>query len=556
MKKKVLLFSIIVIASGVCVAQQTSRFTYQGKLGSGGAPANGLYQFECKLFDAVTGPNQIGSTQTVAANVMNGVFTTELDFGVAAFRFGEDRWLEIGVRLAGSGDAYTVMSPRQQIRSVPFAVHSLTAETADTANNLVASAAANFVTISDARLSDARTPTAGSTAYIQNQNAVFQPGNFTIDGTGTAIILRAENQFNIGAERVLSIGAGSTSNSIWNLFAGVGAGQNDTGAGSGAANSFFGFHTGFSNTSGAGNAFVGYQAGSNNTSGINNTFVGQNSGLSNTDKNANTFIGSQTNGAAGITNATAIGSQASVTQSNSLVLGNGVNVGIGTTAPQYALHVVGQNVRVENGSFPRFSLNVTGNAHDEGRWQNYATTGALNFSALNDAENAETFWLQVSRGSGTSISSVIFPNGNVVINQLGTAGTDHLCRNALNQISSCSSSIRYKQNVNSFTQGLSLIKRLRPVSFNWRANNQADLGLVAEEVNKIEPLLTTTNDKGEVEGVKYDRVGVVLVNAVQEQQLQIEAQQKQISEQQKLIEELKALVCSQNQKAGICKLNN
>jgi len=144
----------------------------------------------------------------------------------------------------------------------------------------------------------------------------------------------------------------------------------------------------------------------------------------------------------------------------------------------------------------------------------------------------------------------------VVINQLGTAGTDHLCRNALNQISSCSSSIRYKQNVNSFTQGLSLIKRLRPVSFNWRANNQADLGLVAEEVNKIEPLLTTTNDKGEVEGVKYDRVGVVLVNAVQEQQLQIEAQQKQISEQQKLIEELKALVCSQNQKAGICKLDN
>jgi len=92
------------------------------------------------------------------------------------------------------------------------------------------------------------------------------------------------------------------------------------------------------------------------------------------------------------------------------------------------------------------------------------------------------------------------------------------------------------------------------------------MGLVAEEVNAIEPLLTTVNEKGEVEGVKYDRVGVVLVNAVNEQQLQIEsqqkqneAQQKQIDEQKALIEKqqteieaLKELVCSQNPTAKIC----
>src|SRR5205085_12055119 len=63
------------------------------------------------------------------------------------------------------------------------------------------------------------------------------------------------------------------------------------------------------------------------------------------------------NGAARITNATAIGSNASVTQSNSLVLGsiNGVNsatsntkVGIGTPAPAQPLEVVG-NVKVSGG---------------------------------------------------------------------------------------------------------------------------------------------------------------------------------------------------------------
>ena len=55
-----------------------------------------------------------------------------------------------------------------------------------------------------------------------------------------------------------------------------------------------------------------------------------------------------------------------------------------------------------------------------------------------------------------------------------------------------------------------------------------DMGFVAEEVAKIEPLLVTHNDKGEIEGVKYDRVAVVLINAVKEQQAQIEQQRSQI----------------------------
>ncbi|MEP6903347.1 MAG: tail fiber domain-containing protein, partial [Actinomycetota bacterium] len=134
-------------------------------------------------------------------------------------------------------------------------------------------------------------------------------------------------------------------------------------------------------------------------------------------------------------------------------------------------------------------------------------------------------------------------------------------------ISTCSSSIRYKTNINSFRPGIALIKQLRPVSFNWKDGGSVDMGLVAEEVNAVEPLLTTTNEKGEVEGVKYDRVGVVLVNAVNEQQTQIEAQQKQIDEQKSLIkqqqekldiqqselEALKKFVCSQNPSAEICK---
>jgi type III secretory pathway lipoprotein EscJ len=90
------------------------------------------------------------------------------------------------------------------------------------------------------------------------------------------------------------------------------------------------------------------------------------------------------------------------------------------------------------------------------------------------------------------------------------------------------------------------------VSFNWRDGGTLDVGLVAEDVAKIEPLLTTTNEKGQVEGVKYDRVGVVLVNAVKEQQAQIEAQSETIKRQQQQIDALTKLVCSTNADTAIC----
>jgi hypothetical protein len=99
MQKLALLFSMVVLASGICLAQ-TSGFTYQGRLADGGSPANGSYQFECKLFDAAADGNQVGSTQTVVATVQNGIFTTRLDFGAAAFAGG---------RIAGWRSAFASM---------------------------------------------------------------------------------------------------------------------------------------------------------------------------------------------------------------------------------------------------------------------------------------------------------------------------------------------------------------------------------------------------------------------------------------------------------------
>jgi D-hexose-6-phosphate mutarotase len=80
-----------------------------------------------------------------------------------------------------------------------------------------------------------------------------------------------------------------------------------------------------------------------------------------------------------------------------------------------------------------------------------------------------------------------------------------------------------------------------------------DIGFGAEDVAAIEPLLVTYNNTGEIEGVKYEKLSTVLVNAVKEQQAQIDAQQKQIKQQQAMIESLKSLLCEHNSDAEICK---
>jgi len=128
-----------------------------------------------------------------------------------------------------------------------------------------------------------------------------------------------------------------------------------------------------------------------------------------------------------------------------------------------------------------------------------------------------------------------------------------VCFNAANRLSPCSSSLRYKTGVQPFSRGLEIVRALRPITFNWKDGGKQDVGFGAEEVAAVEPLLTTRNSSGEIEGVKYAQITTVLVNAINEQQAEIAKQKQQIQSQQKLIEGLLRLACSQDPAADICK---
>ena len=114
--------SVIFVCTTSVFSQTATTFTYQGFLTQSGLPAEGAYDFEVRLLDDVGA--QIGVTQAVSAVVTMGTFTVELDFGVSAFD-GNPRFLELSVRLAADGGAYTLLSPNQPIHSTPVAQFAL-----------------------------------------------------------------------------------------------------------------------------------------------------------------------------------------------------------------------------------------------------------------------------------------------------------------------------------------------------------------------------------------------------------------------------------------------
>lgn len=136
MKHKTLLTVLVVmIAAAMGIRAQPSAFNFQGRLNDGTSPANGRYDLHFKLFNAITGGTQVGPTLDKANTMLvNGVFSTTLDFGGATFTTG-DLFLEISVRPNGSPNSHVVLGARQQIMSVPFAVRSANATQADNATN-------------------------------------------------------------------------------------------------------------------------------------------------------------------------------------------------------------------------------------------------------------------------------------------------------------------------------------------------------------------------------------------------------------------------------------
>jgi hypothetical protein len=115
------------------------------------------------------------------------------------------------------------------------------------------------------------------------------------------------------------------------------------------------------------------------------------------------------------------------------------------------------------------------------------------------------------------------------------------------------SSERFKTAIAPMGSDTAKLVQLRPVTFHLKTDPKGALqyGLIAEEVAKVYPELVIRDEKGRIDGVRYDELAPMLLNEVQQQRTQMAAK---IDVQATEIRELKKLVVEMQ--AGLLKLQS
>lgn len=119
------IFAAVLLFAPIAQADVGTAFAYQGQLKDAGVVVNGSTNMSFSLWDAPADGNQIGITLTFNGSggnpppisVDEGLFTVQLDFGVAPFTANVERWLQITV-------GGTTLSPRQRLAPSPFALNT------------------------------------------------------------------------------------------------------------------------------------------------------------------------------------------------------------------------------------------------------------------------------------------------------------------------------------------------------------------------------------------------------------------------------------------------
>jgi Chaperone of endosialidase len=338
----------------------------------------------------------------------------------------------------------------------------------------------------------------------------------------------------------------------------------------GTDNSAIGFDALYSNTTGDSNTATGSAALMSNTTGIRNTANGFAALSSNTTGNRNTATGRAAlgNNTTGNHN-TADGHNALIFNST----GND-NTAIGTFA--LVFNTTG-NQNTANG-YGAMLFNTTGNQNTgAGYFAVYQnTTGNNNtgdgYSALlNNTTGVGNIALGSFAGSNltTGDNNIDIGNPGVVDEantiRIGTQGTQAktfiagisdagvagvaVKVNAAGQLGIPPSAARFKNEIKPMDKASETILALKPVSFRYKKEIDPEgipeFGLVAEEVEKVNPDLITRDRKGKPYTVRYDAVNAMLLNeflkehrTVQEQQKEIDALKAELKEQRTLIQKV------------------
>jgi hypothetical protein len=284
------------------------------------------------------------------------------------------------------------------------------------------------------------------------------------------------------------------------------------------------------------NTGIGFEALYNNGLGGGNTALGYMAGTANISGSGNTFLGAGANASLqGLVNATAVGAGAIVGENGAIALGTpGTRVGIGTSTPAEPLVIQADDngsarggpaaqLQIQGASNPAKQL-ILGYIADSGSDPGYGTIQAGEEYVMN------TPLVLSPGGGGVGI-------GTTTVTRVLTvgAGLGHTIADGYDTYSSR----RWKTNIRTLTGALEKVEQLRGVSYDLKANGKHEIGVIAEEVGAVVPELVSWEKNGkDAQGVDYTRLTALLIEAMKEQQRQIDRQEAELMKALAQIREL------------------
>jgi Chaperone of endosialidase len=354
-------------------------------------------------------------------------------------------------------------------------------------------------------------------------------GSFnTAVGAGALDLNTADNNTATGAAALLlnTTGQRNTANGALALFSNT-IGSDNTATGdhalagntTGTSNTASGVTALVNNTTGGENTATGVSALAGNTTGNENTATGVAALVDNTEGSFNTATGLSTlhDNTIGSSN-TAAGDHAlfeNIDGNGNTAVGAGALSSIRSGSSNTAL---GENAG--HNLFKSDSNNIDIGANVDG------VAGESNTIRIGNDDIIDTFIRGIS---GTTIASgaavLVAANGH-----LGTA----------------TSSKRFKEEIKSMDKASEALLALKPVTFRYTKeidpHRIAQFGLVAEEVEKVNPDLVVHDAEGKPYSVRYDQVNAMLLNEFIKEHRKVEDLKKDfqaaVSQQQKQIDAL------------------
>ena len=317
---------------------------------------------------------------------------------------------------------------------------------------------------------------------------------------------------------------------------------------SGTSNTAIGFDALFSNTTGSNNTAAGIGALGSNTAGSDNTANGFGALLLNTTGPNNTAVGFE------VLFANTTGFENAGTGSRALFANT---TGFHNTAGGFSALVRNTtgNHNTANGD-DALSANTTGNfnttdgAHSLENNSTGSANTALGFGAGNNVTTAGNVICIGSGVVGANVSNSCYIGS--IFGQTSSGGAAVFI-NSSGKLGTITSSRRFKEEIRPMAQSSEVLFALKPVIFRYKKEIEPQkipqFGLVAEDVEAVDPDLVVRDKDGKVNTVRYEAINAMLLNeflkehrTVQELKQEISALAATVKEQTAQIQKVSARI--------------